>query len=151
MSDNNYFTQNLDHHSRIKYYWILQVISIPLLVVSLFSIWLDKHLKNDKHLQSTHSILGLFTTCFTCASITFGIFTKFFDKLKSSLIIKSIITMNSIVFYILGVVSIITGIFTHWFEEGIDSTIQKLLLCILTSIIPFVVYKSILKFIVRLL
>jgi cytochrome b-561 domain containing protein 2 len=139
MSDNNYFTNNLEYKSRVYVHWVLQALAGVLITVAFTCIFANKWRAGKSHFQSTHSLVGLTTVCLTLVAIVGGVFTKYSFRLRT--IVRPVYmkighaALGSVT-YMLAVAALILGIYSKWFEGVSSPELQGVftgVLCLTTA------------------
>lgn len=152
MAGNNVFTTNFTRSNRLTVHWVLQALAGILIFIASICMYLNKIDRQAQHFTTWHGTIGLVTIILTLASIFGGVFTKYSFQLRETvtpIVSKLIHSFMGIATYLLGIVTIILGMYSDWFSYVSSASIQATLLClaILTSI--YVISKSAVTFFAR--
>jgi cytochrome b-561 domain containing protein 2 len=147
MSDNNYFTNNLEHKSRVYAHWVLQALAGVLITIAFSCIFINKVRMGKPHFQTTHALVGLTTICMTLMAIGGGVFTKYSFKLRT--IVRPVYSKIGhsalgILTYMMAMATILLGIYSKWGEDKTTAEIRGVIFGILCVTTIYVLIKPML-------
>ncbi|XP_058118660.1 uncharacterized protein LOC131289733 [Anopheles ziemanni] len=153
MSGTNYFTHRCHHRTKVFLHWLLQAVAGILITIAAVCIFLNKIRLQKSHFQTLHGIFGLVTVCFTLASIAGGVTTKYAFQLRQymrPIYSKLIHGIAGTVTYLLGVITIGLGVYSHWFQEDNDANVRLTLVIAIGVIAVYVIIAPMLNTIQRM-
>lgn len=118
MSQGNIIASNLSRQGRVRLHWILQASAAAFIFAGFLVIVINKNLHSKNHFKSWHSVIGL--VFLVCVGITSsgGVVTLYSLRLKQYIKpakMKLFHNLVGVLTFVIGVASVIFGIYTHWF------------------------------------
>lgn len=127
MSQGNIIASNLSRHARVRLHWILQASAAAFIFAGFLVIVINKNLHNKNHFKTWHSVIGL--VFLVCVGITSsgGVVTLYSLRLKHCVKpakMKLFHNLVGVLTFVIGVASVIFGIYTHWFLKHASLSAQ---------------------------
>lgn len=137
-NNKNILTSNLNHKDKVYVHWILQTLAVISITIGYAAIFINKNLHNKPHFHSYHAIFGTATFSSLFLSIIGGVVAKYNWSLKKY--IKPVYAkvghgFGGILSYVLGSITILLGLYTHWFYR--NASIWSLYICLMVLIYVF--------------
>lgn len=126
-SDENIFTNFLNHKERITLHWILHTIGGFFITASFGVIIASKNSKGKAHFTTWHGIFGLITIVCVALSVFGGLIAKYSFQLRQTfrpVVVKVLHSVFGSVVYVLMIFTVLLGVYSNWFKR--NSTIVGL-------------------------
>lgn len=127
MSQGNIIASNLSHQGRVRLHWILQAGAAAFIFAGFLVIVINKNLHNKNHFKSWHSVTGLVFLVFVGITSSGGVVTLYSFRLKQYVKpakMKLFHNLLGVLTFVIGVVTEILGIYTHWFPKHASLSAQ---------------------------
>lgn len=102
-------------------HWVLQVLGGIIIIVGFIVIMCNKIINDKPHFTSLHAKFGLASLIFMSCTMIGGVGALYSLKLKhylAPIYTKLLHASVGLITFILGVISIILGLFSHWWSFG---------------------------------
>lgn len=102
-------------------HWVLQLVTATVILIGFIVILTNKVLNNASHFVTLHAKFGLASLIFMIFTMTGGLGALYSLKLKyylAPLYTKLIHASAGLLTFILGIITILLGLFSNWFKFG---------------------------------
>lgn len=140
----NVATRKISQKNKIRLHWILQLSASIAVYAGFLVIYINKNLHNKHHFSTWHGIFGLISVSIMFFTSLGGIFALYNYNLKN--LIKPVLnkTIHATVgccTFLSGCITIILGIYSHWFQER--SSVYMTIFCVL--LVTFALFWTLFK------
>lgn len=127
LSPSNYLTRRLSRGNRIIVHWVLQALATVSIYAGFLVIVINKNMHNKSHFYTTHAIVGLVAVIGCGITSLDGVITLFgmnFKDWVSPVKTKLIHIVFGMITFLLGMIALALGLYTHWFMRNSNETLQ---------------------------
>lgn len=144
-------TEWMPVRNRSTRHWILQALALTILTGGFLAIFINKIRADKSHFTTYHSCFGLsayiMALVASCGGIT-ALFSMKFKKIIAPLYIKLVHAGAGLATFILGIVTIILGLFSMWWSAG--DSVRNICIVLLIAIMLMTILRPGIKLVVRI-